>query len=178
MVDIQTVGVVVTAASVTVAAIYYILTLRTNQRNLKTTLETRQAQLFLQLYTMFTNYEFKTKWNEVMHVWEWKDYYDFMSKYSKPEEMSKWDVVGTFFEGVGVLVKRGLVDVTLVDDLMSGQVVSCWERFRPLIYEIRVKWDWPQCMEWMEYLYLEVKGIMETQHPELVGKETRKPKPQ
>jgi transcription antitermination factor NusG len=47
LVDAQTVGVLVTAASVTVAAIYYVLTLRTNQRNIKANLETRQTQLFM-----------------------------------------------------------------------------------------------------------------------------------
>jgi hypothetical protein len=51
LVDVQTVGVLVTAASVSVAAIYYIFTLRTNQKNLKMNLETRQAQLFMQMYT-------------------------------------------------------------------------------------------------------------------------------
>lgn len=49
MIDAQTVGVLVTAASVTVAAIYYIFTLRTNQKNLKANLDTRQAQLFMDL---------------------------------------------------------------------------------------------------------------------------------
>ncbi|MGD0804553.1 MAG: hypothetical protein ABSA11_10840 [Candidatus Bathyarchaeia archaeon] len=49
MVDAQTIGVLVTAASVTVAAIYYIFTLRINQRNLKANLETRQAQFMNQI---------------------------------------------------------------------------------------------------------------------------------
>ena len=166
-----------TATSVTIAAIYYILTLRTNQRNIKMNLETRQAQLFMQLYTTFTSYEFKTKWHEIMHVWEWKDYEDYWAKYgpSHPEEWSKLDFIATFFEGVGVLVERGLVDVTIVDDLMSGQVVSTWERFAPVTVEFRERMNWPQTSEWWEYLYREVKGVMEKEHPELVGKEVGAP---
>ena len=71
MVDVQTIGVLVTAASVSVAAIYYAFTLRINMRNqelmlkaqetstrtqelaLKTqqqNLETRQAQLLIGIY--------------------------------------------------------------------------------------------------------------------------------
>jgi hypothetical protein len=81
LVDAQTIGVLVTAASVTVAAIYYSLTLRTNQRNSKANLETRQAQLFMQLYTTFSSYEFKTKWHNIMDVLEWRDYEDFWAKF-------------------------------------------------------------------------------------------------
>jgi hypothetical protein len=43
------------AASVVVAVVYYILTLRTNQRNFKHTLETRQAQLLMGLFQVFWN---------------------------------------------------------------------------------------------------------------------------
>jgi hypothetical protein len=180
MVDVQTIGVVVTAASVSVAAIYYMFTLRMNMKTQELTLkaqqqasETRQAQLFIQLYTTFTSYDFKSKWNEVMHVWEWKDFEDFDFKYgfSNSEEFSKLDLIGTYFEGIGVMVKRGLVDVTLVDDLMSGHIVSSWKRFEPIILELRRSMNWPQCLEWWEYLYHEVKGIMEKQHPDMVGRE-------
>jgi hypothetical protein len=179
LVDLQTVSILITGISVSVAAIYYVFTLRINMKTqqlaLKSqqqSLETRQAQLFMQLYTSFTSYEFKMKWNEIMNVWEWKDFEDFNSKYglSNPAEFSKFDLVGTFFEGVGVLVKRGLFDVTLVDDLMSGHIVSGWERFEPIIIEYREKMNWPQCLEWWEYIYHEVKSIAEKQHPEIVRK--------
>ena len=178
--EIQAAYYMVAATGVLVAAAYYVLNMRASkktqelaQKTQEQTLETRQAQLFIQLYTTFTSYEFKTKWNEVMHVWRWRDFKDYDTKYgfSKHEEFSKFDFVGTFFEGVGVLVKKGLIDVTLVDDLMSGHVVSGWERFEPIIRRYREIQNWPQILEWWEYLYHEVKGIMENQHPEVVGKD-------
>jgi hypothetical protein len=177
---IQAAYYMVAATGVLVAAIYYVMNMRASkktqelaQKTQAQTLETRQAQLFIQLYTTFTNYEFKTKWNEIMHVWNWNDAKEFYSKYgfSDSEEFSKLDLVGTFFEGVGVMVKRGLIDITLVDDLMSGHVVSSWEKFEPIIMDIRATMNWPQCLEWWEYLYREVKGIVEEQHPEVVGRE-------
>ncbi len=184
MVDLatlQAVSYIMGSLGVSVAAIYYVYSMRISQKNqeftLKAqeqTLETRQAQLFMQLYTIFTNYEFKTKWNDMMNVWDWKDFEDFNSKYgwaTNPAEFSKFDFIGTFFEGIGVLVKRGLVDVTLVDDLMSGHIVSGWEKFGPLVKDFRIALNWPQCLEWWEYLYHEVKSIMEKQHPELIKKE-------
>jgi hypothetical protein len=69
MVDAQTIGVLVTAASVTVAVIYYSLTLRTNQRNIKTTLETRQAQLFMEVYKTNESKDFQTIWWEIFGNW-------------------------------------------------------------------------------------------------------------
>lgn len=165
--EIQATYYMVAATGVLVAAVYYIL-------NMRATLQTRQAQLFIQLYTIFTSYEFKTKWNEIMNVWEWDDFEDFNAKYglvSNPAEFSKFDLVGTFFEGIGVLIKRGLIDVTLVDDLMSGHIVWAWEKFEPLVKDYRIVMNWPQCLEWWEYLYHEVKNIMEKQHPELSEKE-------
>ena len=172
MSEIQTLLGYLTPISLTIGVIYYVLTLRNTRRNQQLQLETRQAQLFVQMYNRFTSYEFKTKWNEVMHVWEWEDLADFNAKYGLgTEEFPKMDLVSTFFEGVGVMVKRGLIDVSLVDDLMSGHVVSGWERFVPMIKSWREMGNWPQLLEWWEYLYYEVKRIMDGQHPEIVEKE-------
>ncbi len=73
----------------------------------------------------------------------------------------------SFYDGIGVLVKSGLVDVNLVSDIMSGSVTRLWERFRPAIYGIRERYRWPQYREYLELLYNEIKPIVERQHPEL-----------
>ena len=81
MVDVQTIGVLVTAASVTVAAIYYIMTLRATQRNMKTTLETRQAQFLMSLYQRWSDSEYQDNWFFTMFKMSWSDYEDFTKKY-------------------------------------------------------------------------------------------------
>jgi hypothetical protein len=82
--EIQAAYYMVAATGVLVAAIYYVMNMRASrktqelaQKTQEQTLETRQAQLFIQLYTTFTSYEFKTKWNDIMHVWQWKDFKDY-----------------------------------------------------------------------------------------------------
>ena len=72
MTDVQTIGVLITAASVSVAAIYYIMTLRVQQTNMKLTLETRQAQFMMQLNDSMTNVEVYKDWLELMNM-EWTD---------------------------------------------------------------------------------------------------------
>lgn len=75
--------------------------------------------------------------------------------------------MGNFYEGIGVLVKRKLIDVNLVDDLMSGFILRSWEKIEPIIKEFRERENWPQAWEWIEYLYHQIKPIVEEQHPEL-----------
>jgi hypothetical protein len=42
-----------------------------------------------------------------------------------------------------------------------------WERMEPLMKEMRMRENWPQYGEYAEYLYQEIKKIVEEQHPEL-----------
>jgi hypothetical protein len=83
MVDVQTIGVLVTAASVSVAAIYYMFTLRINMKNQELNLksqqqadETRQAQLFMQVFSRYHEEEFWKAYQIVMSR-EWKSYDDW-----------------------------------------------------------------------------------------------------
>jgi len=75
--------------------------------------------------------------------------------------------VGSYFEGMGVLVNRKLIDVSFVDDLISGLIIRYWEKMEPIIDDAREKMDYPQLAEWTEYLYREIRTIAEEQHPEL-----------
>jgi hypothetical protein len=143
MVDAQTIGVLVTASSVTVAAVYYMFTLRTNQRNYKATLETRQAQLFMQLFDRWTSSEFALSYGKAR--------YEICPKLNNsPEELSRFIYQNTnesfnpevflpfhqltlFFEGVGVLVQKGLVDIDLVERLFSDRIIWFWRMIKPRI---------------------------------------------
>jgi hypothetical protein len=41
--------------------------------------------------------------------------------------------IGTFNEGMGVLVKEGYIDIRLVAQLMSGGIRGFWERMKPAV---------------------------------------------
>jgi len=104
MVDAQTVGVLVTATSVTIAAIYYVMNIRISQRNqelmlksqetsVKTqelalksqqqNLETRQAQLFMQLFDRFSGSELSLDYGKLR--------YDLCPKcHDDPEEFGRY----------------------------------------------------------------------------------------
>lgn len=74
--------------------------------------------------------------------------------------------IGKYYEGIGVLVKRGLIDPTFVDDLMSSAIMKYWEKYEPIAKEDRKRWM-PMAAEYQEYLYTMIKPIVEIQYPEL-----------
>jgi hypothetical protein len=111
--------------------------------------------------------EFGKQYQIIMDT-EWKDYDDFINKiYSDIDSATGFRAVARFFEGIGVLVYRELIDVTFVDDLMSGTAMRYWEKIAPITEESRIRQNWPQAGEWAEYLYNQLKPIVEEQHPEL-----------
>lgn len=64
----------------------------------------------------------------------------------------------TFFEGLGVLVMKGLVDVALVEDLLSERVIWYWEDvMRESREDARIFVNDPKQGDHIEYLYHEMK---------------------
>lgn len=59
---------------------------------------------------------------------------------------------------------RNLIDVSVVDDLMSGPLMSLWQKFEPTILELRRRRNMPTMWEWYEYLYEEVRKVSEKEH--------------
>lgn len=132
-------------------------------------LETRQAQLFMQIYERFNDLGRSEIITEVLS-YEWGDNDEFWERYSSeadPESYRKWNYVAGFFEGVGVLVKRKLIDPEIVDDLMSASTLMFWEKYGSAIVDGRERLNIPQLWEWTEYLYREIKDIADRQHPGL-----------
>jgi hypothetical protein len=134
-------------------------------------LQTKQAQLLLPLWLQWKEPEMQKAYSD-FSSWEWKDYDDFMTKYgpkTNPDAWFKRGMLGNFFEGLGVFVKRGLIDVELIDDLMSGYVIGHWRKMEPIYREYRRIQKSPMTGENVEYLYNEVYKIYSKEHPELAS---------
>jgi hypothetical protein len=179
MVDLtllQSVSYMAGALGVCVAAIFYVLNLRISQRNQELTLkaqqqtlETRQAQLFMPIYATFYSEWWQEAYNSYMGA-TFDGYDDYVAKYglkANPDEYILHGRAETYLEGIGVLVKRGLIDPSFVDDLMSSGITAFWEKFKPVFLEHRVRKNHPQRGEYVEYLYNRIKPIVDSQHPEL-----------
>jgi hypothetical protein len=150
MVDVQTISIAIASASIVIAAIYYLSILRHQAKQ-------RQTDMVMKLYATFGSTEFQKAYQTMMHL-GFEDYSDYMKRYGENADVrAAFMTVSVFFEGMGLLVKRKLVGMDLVDDLLSSDILSTWQKMKPLAEGNRKKSARPQAWEWFEYLYNEMK---------------------
>jgi hypothetical protein len=156
---LQTVGILV-------GVYYYIMTIRTNQRNQLIQIETRQAQLYMQFLNPILTGEKSKVWAK-LREWEFSDYDEAMEKYwSKSEHREIWSSLSGYFEGLGVYVREGLVPIRLVALTMTNMLTRFWDKFGPIILEYRVRENVPRNLSEIEYLYITLMKYLD-EHPEL-----------
>ena len=151
MIDIQTISIVLAALSFILAATYYILNIQ-NQR------ETRQAQLFMNIYNNHTSFQNITILNEILQ-WEWEDLDDFFDKYWIPkntEAFNKWSYYFSTLEGLGILIKDKMLDPELIYSSQWASIILLWEKFLPVVEAVRVRGNMPHAYEDPEFLYDEM----------------------
>lgn len=158
MVDISTISIVIASAGVLVAAAYYVLQIRHQNRMRQTEIETRQADLLMRMHLAFSSKEYSEAALKMLST-DYKDYDDFVKKYghvfAEGPVQTEFLMMGMFFEGIGVLAKRKLADIALVNDLFA--VEWFWEKVKPLAEGLRKQFNNPHVYEWFEYLSNEFK---------------------
>jgi hypothetical protein len=170
MVDAQTLSIVFAGVSIGVAAIYYTMTLRNSQRAQQLQLETRQAQMFMQIYNQLNDTGFQKAFQKIAPM-KIQSYTEFIKEFSwdTPEGMENFaalDRIVSYYEGVGVLVKEGLLDIKYVALLMTGMTILLWEKMGSFAEDVRNYYGNKRWASEWEYLYHELLKYLE-QHPEL-----------
>lgn len=150
----------VTTASVVFGIAMGLMQLRDMKRTRETELETRQAQLLMQLYSIYDTRDFLEDYGKVSYTMEYSNLADWNKKYgpiNNLQDYASWARVGRFFDGVGILVRKGLIDPSLVTELMREVIIYNWERVRPWVNEQRSIGSNPHVWENYEYLYGEIR---------------------
>lgn len=116
--------------------------------------QTRQTELFMSLYNRFSETEYNEKLNEFLtSEWDsWKDMYKKSGPTTEPKKYSRMMSLLHYFEGIGVLVQRKQIDLDLVADLMSNTTLQVWNKFKPILEEVREVFKRPSSFEGFEYL--------------------------
>ncbi len=175
MVDLQTLFSYLTPISLTIGVFYHILTLNNTRKTQQHALETRQAQLYMQLYSFYDNKEFLKDYGNISQVFVYNDVEDWWEKYSPQaniEVYSAWVRVGRFLDGVGILLRRNLIEPSLLFDLLGDVIQGAWEGaddtlgMERFIKEGRTFWNRPKLWQNYEYLYEEYMKYIE-ENPEL-----------
>ena len=88
---------------------------------------------------------------------EYEDYDDYLERYSgKPEHMTL-KILGNYFEGMGILVYRKLVETDIVYDFWGDIIQSSWEKTEPLVAGMQKDSGDLNMFRFWEYLYHEMK---------------------
>jgi hypothetical protein len=164
MVEIGTVLSFIQASGIVVA--YYVMNIQNNQRTQQQTLETRQAQLFIQIYNKTTSEE-GIEYQRMLAEAEFSNYDEWLEKYNSDSEYRKaflW--MSYVYEGIGVFLKEGLVNIRLIALFMAGVTRLFWERYRDVIYRERDRMGYRRFASEWEYTYNELMRYMK-EHPEV-----------
>jgi hypothetical protein len=148
-----------------VAAFYYVMNLRISQKNMKSNLDTRQAQLFVSVYQTFYSKNMAEA-DRIITLYPLNDVNDYENLRKNEETDIAFRQWTSYLEGVGVLVRQNLLDIHVITLLMSGQILWFWRRFGSFFIQMRKEQNFPRLMIELEYLAQRVEEYSKD-HPEL-----------
>jgi len=151
MADIQTVSIMIASAGVLAGVIYYVLEIRHQSR-------VRQTESMIKLSPWFNMNarEVQEAITQVCSI-KYENYDDYLEKYSGRPENTMLKILGNYFEGIGILVYRKLVEADIVYDFWGDIIQSSWDNVRPLIVEMRKDSGDVSMFRFWEYLSDEMK---------------------
>lgn len=168
MITVEQVIYILPILALTASILYYTLNLRTANKNQKMQLETRQAQLFINVYNQTLNNQPNRDAHKRMSRWRWSNYEELSATLFDPEEAEKnMDallLIDAFYNGVSILIKENLLHIRYVET-MSFWIISFWDLFSPYIDELRAI-TYPKLFINIEYLYNEFMKYYE-KNPDL-----------
>ncbi|HEY2165471.1 MAG TPA: hypothetical protein VGH04_15850 [Gemmatimonadaceae bacterium] len=118
----------------------------------------RQEDVAMRLYATFGEESFVRHYQRVSR-WGYATYADYRDK-GTADDATSLMVVSVFFESMGLLLKRGLAPIDLLDDLLSGPVLEAWPKVRPIWVGLREDHNQPSWAEWFEFLHDEMARRM------------------
>jgi hypothetical protein len=99
---------------------------------------------------------------DLINLWDWDDADEFWNKYGQRTNHDAFVSLTSilwYFESVGILLRRKLIDINLIDDLYSDRYIRFWEKIEPILRGIRDDFDNPNYYSNCEYLHNELKLI-------------------
>ncbi len=110
----------------------------------------------MQVYSRWNSNDFARAYGRVMYVYKWTDPDDWQRQFMPDknfEAYSDHQILSTYFEGLGVLLKQGLINISLIDNLLSDRIVWFYEFMDPMRQASRKIRKNPKLYASVEYLY-------------------------
>ena len=110
----------------------------------------------MNIINTFNSLEFRNQWHLVESA-TWSDYDDFHEKNPPGSKVLTAVVIHfTFFESLGSLVDKKLIDIEIIDGILALNVVMTWRKFAEIIVEDREHFHSPTMWIHFENLYNEL----------------------
>jgi hypothetical protein len=110
----------------------------------------RQIDTVMRLFSSFGQESFLHHYRRVT-TWKFDTYEDFQKNAGENDHVSLM-IVSVFFENMGLLHKRRLAPLDLLDDLLSAPIINSWRKVKVIWAGLRAEYDQPQWVEWFELL--------------------------
>ena len=88
---------------------------------------------------------------------EYENNDDYLERYSGKPENTMLKMLGNYFEGIGILVSKKLVEADIVYNFWGDIIQSSWEKIKPLVTDMRKDSGDLNMFVFWEYLYNEMK---------------------
>jgi len=149
--DVTSISAAVAAISVIIGVIFAIFQMRDASR-------TRYTGLIIQLNPALkvTMSEVIENISKVLNL-EFKDYEEYLAKYGDPlSDIALHSVTG-YYDGLGFLLYKRLIDIDTIEYIISGSSKRVWDKLKPIIEGMRKDYNMPELSKWFEYLNNELQ---------------------
>jgi hypothetical protein len=162
MIELGMIRDIVTIFGVIAGFTYYVMAVRNAN-------EARKTQTWLST-SLQVDEKFLLDFATVLH-YEWEDWNDYRKKYNwytNPEEWAKFMSLGAYYEWLGIMVKKGMINADDIYDYGGNACTMLWYKYREIVEEMR-KVDDPRHLHWWEYLVGEMERINDQRGETLFG---------
>ncbi len=166
---------IVQTIALIVGIVYYLTIMRNQQKTRELALkaqehatETRQTQIFTELFNRMQSPEAWDRFQEVSAMWTWTDFDDFWEKYGEenaPESWNKFINTVSPFEYMALLVRDGMINAELVWHWWGLFLIDFWEKILPVVDGYRERFFDDSFLEWFEDLYYSFLDLREKEKP-------------
>jgi DNA-binding ferritin-like protein (Dps family) len=150
MIDLDTVASIVTTLSIVVGVVFTILEIRHLGKN-------RKTEVIMKIYDRFGTREIVEAINRVGNA-----RFESIEDYNKKYGFTDVTQIAELFEGIGVLLEQGLIDIKMVDKLFGPTLNLLWVRMKPVLYSMREGLNEPFFFSHYEYLINRLNSYRES----------------
>jgi hypothetical protein len=163
MVSIEQILYIVPILALTASILYYAINVRNANKTQQMQLETRQVQMFMTISGVRSSPEFQKLIYRVTFIDEWKNLDDYFNRYGPENNLDAYSehaYVWQLYDTIGFLLKKEVIDLSFLDDVLITTVLVGWKKFEPIIKANRQRANQPDLWNQFEYL---AEEIMKTQ---------------